>query len=82
MGRQRTVHAVGCNILKVVNASVCLSVCLSGGLWWAAQGGGFKELDETELEESRRRREKYKQGAADDDEYVISLSLTLSITCC
>jgi RNA-binding protein FUS len=32
------------------------------------QGGGFKELDEAELEESRRRRQQYKQGGPDDDE--------------
>jgi RNA-binding protein FUS len=32
------------------------------------QGGGFKELDEAELEESRRRRQQYKQGGADNDE--------------
>eukprot|EP00878_Enallax_costatus_P038278 GHUV01043467.1.p1 GENE.GHUV01043467.1~~GHUV01043467.1.p1 ORF type:complete len:122 (-),score=33.22 GHUV01043467.1:606-971(-) len=32
------------------------------------QGGGFKELDEAELEESRRRRQQYKQGGADDDD--------------
>jgi RNA-binding protein FUS len=32
------------------------------------QGGGFKELDETELEESRRRRQQYKQGGGDNNE--------------
>jgi hypothetical protein len=32
------------------------------------QGGGFKELDDAELEEARRRRQQYKQGAEDDEE--------------
>jgi hypothetical protein len=32
------------------------------------QGGGFKELDEAELEEARKRRQQYKQGGEDDEE--------------
>lgn len=34
----------------------------------ALQGGGFKELDESELEEARRRRQQYKQGTEDEEE--------------
>lgn len=29
-------------------------------------GGGFKELDESELEEARRRRQQYRSGGGDD----------------
>jgi hypothetical protein len=43
-----------------------MSFCAAG--LWCWQGGGFKELDESELEEARRRRQQYKQGAADDEE--------------
>jgi hypothetical protein len=35
------------------------------------QGGGFKELDDAELEESRRRRQQYKAGGADDDDECV-----------
>lgn len=51
-----------CNINCSCNIN---SIC---NCYFRVQGGGFKELDDAELEEARRRRQQYKQGAEDDEE--------------